>query len=313
MRDLAECDLTIIIVSWNTRELLAHCLGAVYATVRGCTFRVVVVDNGSADGSAQMVCQCFPQAHLVENRENAGFARANNQAIELSQGRFVLLLNSDTIPQPGALDRMVKFMEDQPGAGIVGANILNPDNTPQLCFGKFPSVLSESMTAWGFNSRWPLSRWQSPPLGFSGEHIETDWVLGAALLIRHEVLIQAGGLDEDYFMYSEEVDLAYRVKKVGWHVFVLGTAPVVHLGGQSSQQIPAPMKAELFRSKVRYFLKHHGQTSAGVVNAMFGASILGKRWVYRLLGKMHLSNMWSETWAYYSGAKQLAKSGSNSQ
>jgi hypothetical protein len=195
---------------------------------------------------------------------------------------------------------MIRFMDEPPEAGILGAYILNADGTPQWSFGKFPTILSETITAWGLNSRWPLARWFGPQLGFSDDYIETDWVLGAALMIRREALEQAGALDEGFFMYSEEIDLAYRVKKAGWKNYVLRSAPVIHLGQQSTRQVPASMKAELFRSKARYFLKHRGWAAAQLMKTIFGASILSKRWGYRLLGKTEPGNLWAQTWEHYS-------------
>jgi GT2 family glycosyltransferase len=299
MLDQDHVDISIIIVNWNTRDLLSQCLESVYATVRDLTFEVVVVDNASSDGSAEMIRERFPQARLIENDVNSGFARANNQGIAQSHGQFLLLLNSDTILQAEAVAKMVAFMKAYPMAGIVGAYIRNPDGTPQRCFGAFPTVVSESICAWGLDSRLPFARWfVARPIEPNG-HLETDWVLGAALMIRRKTLEQIGVLDENYFMYSEEIDLCYRVKKAGWRNFILGTAHIIHLGGQSTRQMSATMKAQLFLSKLRYFRKHRGRAAAAFLNVMFGASILSKRWVYYLYGKTEMSNLWVETWTHF--------------
>ena len=296
--------LSIIIVNWNTRDLLRQCLASVGAYPPRCDFELLVVDNGSTDGSARMVREQFPHARLIENATNVGFARANNQAIGESAGAHVLLLNSDTIVQPDALSQLVAFMDAHPRAGIVGAALQNADGSPQWCFGRFPTMLSETMFAWGLNARWPFARWFGQPSLTADVAQPADWVLGAALLIRRATLQQVGLLDEDYFMYSEEIDWAYRVKKCGWQNFVVRAAPIIHLGQQSSQRVAAPMKAELFLSKIKYFRKHHGPGAAALLQMMFAASIWCKRWVYRALGRSAVSAVWAETWAYFVGHKQ---------
>jgi GT2 family glycosyltransferase len=300
-------DLSIIIVSWNTRDLLAQCLESVFKevsdtstlTTAHCppTTEVFVVDNASADGSAQMVRERFPQVHLIENHENVGFARANNQAIRVSTGRYVLLLNSDTIVQPNALAQMVAFMDAHPEAGIVGANVLNQDRTPQKCFGYFPTLLSEAICSWGLDSRLPFL--ESPRWDSTVGWLETDWVIGAAMMTRHNVLQRVGHLDEEYFMYSEEIDFAWRVKRAGWRNYVLRAAPIIHLSHQSTDRVPAQMKAELFRSKMKYFEKHHGAVSAALLRLIFASSILAKRWYYYFVGKRAQSELWARTWCYF--------------
>ncbi|MBI5302402.1 MAG: glycosyltransferase family 2 protein [Chloroflexi bacterium] len=290
-------DLSIIIVSWNTRALLADCLASVEATAGDLALDVWVVDNASHDGSVAMLRAHFPQVNFVENRANIGFAAANNQAIPLTTSPFVLLLNSDTVVQPGALAEIVAFMRATPRAGIVGANIVNADGSPQRCFGKFPTLLSESIYAWGLDARFPVDRHAA----LNGRAVATDWVLGAALTARRDALDQAGALDPAYFMYSEEVDLCYRVKRAGWDNYALPTARVVHLGGESTKQVAAPMKAELFRSKVRYFRKHHGALAARALDLIFSASILSRRIVARARGRAEASTLWADAWTHYSG------------
>ena len=286
---------SILIVSWNTRDLLAQCLASVYAHPPDCPYDVWVVDNASADGSAAMVRQRFPDVHLIQNTENAGFARANNQAIRSSNGELVLLLNSDTIVQQGALGRMVSFAA-QAGAAIVGADVRNADGTLQWSYGQFPTVFSETLYALGLNSRGPFAGRLSMPAAPSGQGTETDWVLGAALLVRRSVLDRVGLLDEDFFMFSEEVDLARRVKTAGGKVYALGGARIIHLGQQSTRQVSGAMKAELFRSKVRYFRKHHGRAPAAFLSAVFGASVLGRVAAHRLRADKSSEQTWLDAW-----------------
>lgn len=318
-------DLSIIVVNWNTRDLLAQCLSSVFSSQstsgeqdqtatgdnvglqagdRPRSTEVFVVDNASSDGSAEMVRKRFPQVRLIENRENMGFARANNQAIRESSGRFVLLLNSDTIVQPGALSWMVAFMETHGEAGIVGGNILNADGTRQYCFARFPTLLSEIALALGLDTHFPFSTWFGPRLDIDDESISADWVGGAALMVRRQALDRAGLLDESYFMYSEEVDLAYRIRCAGWKTCVLRDARIIHLGQQSSRRAPAAMKVQLFRSKVLYFTKHHGSGEAAVLDFVFAVSIIVKCFLYRLQRRDDLAGLWLETWKHFVEGKQ---------
>lgn len=292
-------DLSIIIVNWNTRELLAQCLTSIYQHPPACEFDVWVVDNASADGSVQMLRERFPAVHVIANNQNVGFAAANNQGIESSRGEYVLLLNSDTIVQPEALSLMFAFSRAHPEAGIVGAALLNPDGSPQRCFGRLPNLLTESVGAWGLDRQWPLSQLYDCKLDDTIEYRQTGWIMGAAMLIRRQVLRPVGLIDESYFMYSEEIDLCYRIARAGWKNYVLPAARIIHLGGQSTRQTLALMKAELFRSKTKYFRKHHGAMAATLVHLNFTASMIGKQYLYAMFGQPQQSKLWSETLRHY--------------
>jgi GT2 family glycosyltransferase len=253
-----QTDLAIIIVSWNTEALLRDCLRSVYDQLPPNT-GVIVVDNASRDGSVDMVRQEFPQALLICNPENVGFARANNQGIATSAAQYILLLNSDTVVKAGALQRLVDFMDAHPQVGAAGPMILNPDGSLQTSCYPFPSVKRElwrlfhldTFRAYGV---YAMDRWRSAER-------EVDHILGACLILRAEALAQTGLLDEDYFMYSEELDLCYRIKLKRWKLVWVPEAQVIHYGGQSTKQTAQKMFIELYRSKVLYFRKHHpGQT-----------------------------------------------------
>ncbi len=288
-------DLSIVIVSWNTCTLLAQCLASLEATAGDWVYDIWVVDNASGDGSVAMVRERFPRVHVLENQTNVGFAAANNQAIPQTAGSLILLLNSDTVVQPHALEEIVRFMRATPRAGIVGANVVNVDGSPQRCFGRFPTLLSETIYAWGLDAYLPIE----PSIGRQNHAIPTDWVLGAALTVRRAALDQVGLLDAGYFMYSEEVDLCYRVKRAGWENFVLPSARVIHLGGESTKQTEAAMKAHLFHSKVQYLGKYHGALAARLMQGMFGASILARRLMYHSLGHQRANRLWAEVWVRY--------------
>lgn len=291
--------LAIVIVNWNTRDVLAQCLASVFAEAPARGVAVWVVDNASADGSQAMVRGRFPLVHLIENAANCGFARANNQGIEASSGEYVLLLNSDTIVQAQALERMAAFLDEHARVGLVGPAVCNPDGSAQWSFGAFPTLLTEVAMLCGLDRRSPLARRLQPRLGAGEAARPVDWVLGAAMMLRRAALQQAGLLDGRFFMYSEEVDLAYRIKARGWQVYVVGEALITHFGQQSSRRAPAQMKAQLFLSKELYLRKHGRRGAGALLSAAFAAAMAGKYWAYRLLRKRSESNFWQETWQHY--------------
>jgi len=257
--------LSIIIVNWNTRDLLAACLESVHRdveTLAGWNVETFVVDNASSDGSPQMVRERFPWVRLIENGENLGFAAANNQALRQARGRYALLLNSDTEVQPGALAALVEFMAAHPQAGAVGAWLLNADGSlqpschPMLTPGRefWRLIFLDRLWPW---ATYPLGRWDLA----APQKVEV--IKGACLLLRREALAQVGLLDEAYFMYTEEVDLCYRLAEAGWELWWLPAAQVIHREAQSTRQAAAEMYVQLYRSKVHFYRKFGGERRAG--------------------------------------------------
>jgi GT2 family glycosyltransferase len=253
--------LSIVIVSWNTAQLLEDCLASVMANHPTPSFELWVVDNASTDQSPQMVREKFPQVRLIENRVNVGFAGANNQAIRQCSGKYILLLNPDTLVRSGALQALVDFLEKTPEAGAAGARILNPDGSLQIASHPRPTLSRELWRLFHMDkflpyAEYPTTRWETDRAQV------VDMLIGACLLLRTDVLDQIGLLDEDFFMYSEEVDLCYRVQRAGWHLFWVPQANVVHFGGQSTQQVPTEMFLNLYQGKINYFRKHDGWLAA---------------------------------------------------
>jgi GT2 family glycosyltransferase len=279
-------DLSIIVVSWNTRELLRACLDSVLANPPACSYDVWVVDNDSSDGSAEMVQTAYPQVHLIVNAENVGFAGANNQAIRASNGRYLLLLNPDTDVQPDGLTSLVAFLEQHPEAGGAGSLLLNPDRSLQLSCHPLPSLSRElwrllhgdRLLAYAV---YPMDAWD----------VETprpvDIVQGASLMLRRDILDRVGLLDDSYFMYSEEVDLCYRIKKAGWQLYWVPQSKVIHYGGQSTKQVAADMFIELYRGKLAYFRKNYGRAAAQIYKLILTVTALPRVTAAPLLG--HLS------------------------
>lgn len=264
-------DVSVIIVSWNVRELLERCLTAVYATSGALSIEVIVVDNCSADASVAMVRERFPEATVIANAENVGFGRANNQAAALAHGRHLLLLNPDAFVHPGTLERLVAFLDTNPGAGAAGPRLLYEDGTLQRSVTSFPSVGTELWTTLGLDRAFPrhpvfgrykLTYWAMDDLR------AVDALMGACLLIRREVVERVGLFDEQFFMYSEEVDLCYRIQQAGWRSYFLPEIEATHIWGGSSRRVPTATFLRLFRSRVQFFRKHYGHAATARYKAV---------------------------------------------
>jgi len=256
--------VSIIIVNWNTREILRDCLRTVYEQTKDVAFEVIVVDNASADGSVDMIRTAFPQAILLANSINRGFAVANNQGIEMAKGRYVLLLNSDTLVLDGAIDKMVSFAEAHPEAAATACRVLNPDRTWQPTCFLFPSALNLLLSALYLNKLFPRSRFcgRERMTWWDGQETRAvDVVAGCFILVRRAALEQVGGLDESYFMYGEETDWCYRFQKAGWKIVFTPAAQIVHLGGVSSARLKGPMCLQLRASILLFLRKHRGLAS----------------------------------------------------
>jgi GT2 family glycosyltransferase len=265
-------DLTIVIVSWNVRDLLRRCLQSIFSqAVRrphaGAwelgprTIEVIVIDNASIDGSPEMVRAEFPGIRLIANKENRGFTAANNQGLTLSQGRYLLLLNPDTEVRGDALEKMIGTMDEHPEVGGLGPRLLYPDGNLQPSRRRFPTfgtalVESTVVQEWWADNR-ILRRYYMADVPEDALQ-PVDWVAGACLLVRREAYQQVGGLDEGFFMYSEELDWCRRLKDAGWEMVFQPAATIVHHEGQSSQQVVPARHIHFQTSKVRYFRKHHG-------------------------------------------------------
>jgi GT2 family glycosyltransferase len=276
-------DLSVIVVSWNTKDLLRQCLQSVYDTAGDLAFEVLVVDNGSTDGSPGMVKRHFPRVRLLENGCNAGFAGANNQGMALGRGRYLLLLNSDAALADGGVQKVVRFMDERPDVGVSGVKLLNLDGTFQASYADFPTLTSEFLVATGLGSRWVSLYYPSPrPQPGEGAR-EVDWIAGAFMLLRREVFEQVGGMDEAYWMYSEETDWCYRIRQAGWKIYYLPEVAVVHVGGASTRQRRLGMMAQLNRSKVRFFAKNYGPVHAAQLRVLLWLIALGREVVSRLM------------------------------
>ncbi len=263
-------DLSIIIVNWNTRDLLVNCLNSIQENLGAAPAlqaETFVVDNASSDGSAERIRSSFPWVHLIENQDNVGFARANNQAAALAQGKYILLLNPDTVLQPSAIKTMLAYLDTHRDVGAVGPRVLNPNGSVQVSVHPFPNLIRETWRLMHLDNILPLSEY---PLSIlrSDSSLQVDVLMGVCTLLRADVLDQVGFFDEQFFVYSEEVDLCLRIHQNGWRVYWLPKAVITHYSGQSTNQVPDKMFVELFRNKVKYFRKHFGNTQASLYKTL---------------------------------------------
>lgn len=252
--------VSIVVVSWNTRELLRRCLASLREEIAGIDAEVFVVDNASADGSADMVEEQYPEFRLIRNAENLGFAKANNQAFRLAKGRTVLLLNPDTEIHPGAITTLLEFLETHRKAAIVAPQLLNTDGSIQQSCRAFPTFLGMLYELLGLSKLFPnvqLFR-EYKMLDFDHDtEREVDQPEGACLLVRREIFEEIGMLDEAYFMLFEEVDWCYRIKKAGWQIWFTPSAKVTHHYGQSIKQVKVRMIVSSHKGLYRFWRKHY--------------------------------------------------------
>lgn len=269
--------LSVCVVNYNTKYLLGQCLSSLLEHSEGLDVEIVVVDNHSWDESVNMIKRDFPEVKLIANKRNTGYAHAVNQAIKLSRGDFILVLNSDTVVLPATLLQTLQFMDHQKDAGIVGCRVLNPDKTLQKSCRSFPSILNYIYENFYFDRLFSQSRWFGRPFMsyFKYDEIrEVDVVLGAFMMTRRELVDQIGGMDEQFFMYSEETDYCYRAKQNGWKVYFYPDAEIIHFGGQSTQDASVRMFIELHKSHLRYASKYQGKGYMFVVKIILMCGIV---------------------------------------
>jgi GT2 family glycosyltransferase len=226
--------LSIIIVNWNNKDILQDCLNSIYHTHNVSKYEIIVVDNNSEDGSVELIKNEFPNVVLLENSENLGFTRANNQAIKIARGNYILLLNNDTvITNTYCFDRMIELMEKNAQVGILGCKLLYPDGTLQSCGESFPSVWGIFKSQILFAKTW---RRFGKNKQRDNHFKEIDFVCGACLMTRKEILDQVGLFKEEYFMYGEDVEFCYRVHKAGYDIGVLTNESIIHLHSKSTEK-----------------------------------------------------------------------------
>jgi GT2 family glycosyltransferase len=260
-------DLSVVIVNWNVCDLLQRCVESVLSSQRSITTEIIVVDNASTDGSVGMLRAEFPQTILIRNPENRGFPAANNQGIAAAQGRYVLLLNPDTEVLADALDTLVQYMDAHPDVGLVGPQLLYPDGQVQSSRRRYPTLATLFFESTWLESLAPRSLLRRYYVLDQPDDavLDVDWVTGAAMLARREVIQQVGGMDERFFMYSEELDWCRRIKAAGWRVVYHPAVRITHYEGKSSEQAVPARHVNFQRSKIHYARKYHGPRVAAAL------------------------------------------------
>lgn len=268
---VAMIDLSIIIVSWNSRRDLDLCLPSLARGWRQCSAEVLLVDNASGDGSVERAKELCPAIRVIANTANTGFAHANNQGMAAAAGRHVCLLNPDTLVHEGAFDTLVEYLDAHPEAWGCGPSLLNGDGTPQRTGVRFPTIWNMVVETLFLDRVFPKTRvfgghrelyeqWSAPR--------EVDFVQGSCLLVRREAISEVGGLDEGFFMYFEETDWCRRMKGAGGRIVLVPEARVVHFGGGAVGHYDERRLVHYHVSLFRYFAKHHGavlQSAARVI------------------------------------------------
>jgi GT2 family glycosyltransferase len=274
---VASMDISIIIASYNTRDLLAVCLRSIFESQEPGEIEVFVVDNNSADGSADLVRRDFPAVRLLTNEKNLGFAKANNRALELARGRYLLLLNPDTVVAPHILREMRDLMDARADVGVAGVKLIRQDGRmDEACRRGFPTPLGALAKFTGLHRIFPKFRsigsynitYRDP----NGEY-EVDSIVGAFMFLRRAVLDEVGPLDESFFMFGEDLDWCYRIKQRNWKVLYVGSKEVMHVKGASTRQAPKDMNAHFHRAMMIFYKKHLDQHYPFFVNWVIMAGI----------------------------------------
>lgn len=258
--------LSVIIVNWNVRDLLRDCLRSIERVRDDPELEVIVVDSASADGSVGMVQTEFPWVRLIPCDENVGFPRGNNIGLAEARGHYLLLLNPDTIVQDDALMILRDYLTAHPDVGALGPMLLNPDGSVQSSRRRFPTPATGFFESTWLEGAAPgvLHRYYALDLP-DDTTADVDWLTGACIMVPRAVYEQIGGLDEGYYMYSEELDWCRRIKTAGWRVVYHPVARIVHHVGKSSEQAVTARHINFQRAKLRYYRKYHGRAVAGAL------------------------------------------------
>jgi len=297
---MLEPDLSVIIVSYNVRELLKACIRSVYDGCGNLNTEIIVVDNASIDRSAEMVRTFYPKVKLVSTADNRGFAAANNQGYKISTGGYILLLNPDTIVKPGAIKTVLEFMKTTPKAGLAGCRMIDGDGGLQMSIRRMPSISDNILQALFLDKLFfPENKKE---IYYHSKPFKIGFPDGACMMVRRSALMDMPLLNEEYFMYAEEKDLAWRLNKNGYHCYFVPGAEIVHYGGKSTDQTALPMFLELQKSQIRYYKTHNTPAKAFVLCTSWWL-VLFTRFLsstpFVLLGRTHKAKLFYNALLHY--------------
>lgn len=286
-----EMDLSIIIVNYNTKELTLQCISSIYeSNTKKNSFEIFVVDNNSSDGSVEAIKQQFKKVILIENKDNVGFSKANNQAIRQAKGEYILLLNSDTIVQENTLSIMLQYMQQNNDVGAAGCEVLLQDGKLDIaCHRGFPTPSASFYYMLGLAKKYPnnpkFNQYHKSYLNMREIH-EIDCLVGAFMIVRAETIQQVGMLDESFFMYGEDIDWCYRIKEAGWKIVYNPTVSIIHYKGASSRKKPVKIVYEFHRAMFIFHKKHYAQKYSAFTNGIVYTGITAKLGLELLKNKM---------------------------
>jgi hypothetical protein len=272
-------DVSVIIVNWNTRDILRDCLQSVYEQTLDIRFEVIVVDNASNDKSVEMVRREFPRVVLIENSENRGFAAANNQAMQIAKGRYALLLNSDTVVLEGAIQKTIIYADQNPKTGVIGCRAIWPDGRRQNNCFRFPTLFLVAIgSILFFRMAKPFCVSLFHPERYLDRDFEqeqdVDVVAGCFFLVRRDVIDQVGMFDEDFFMYGEEAEWCHRITKKNWRIRYFPSVQIIHMHGASSQQVEDDTKVNKRKANILFLYKTKGPFHAWLANLIMAVGVL---------------------------------------
>ena len=264
-------DVSFSITNYNTKDLLGSCIDSVIKGVKGHSYEIIVVDDSSSDGSAAMIREKYPQIKVIENEINKGYVRSNNIGIKSSRGRYIMSLNSDTVVLAGSIDKIIQFMDKNPDAGAAGPKLLNSDGSIQLQARRgFPTPLNSFFYFSGLSRLFPKNRLMG---GYLLTYLddqaiaEVDSLCGAAMIVKRDIIDKVGLMDESYFMYGDDIDWCYRIKKAGWKVYYFPEAEIIHYGGRGGSRRQSYRNIfEFHRAMAVFYRKHYAKKHLFLVN-----------------------------------------------
>lgn len=290
-------DLSVIIVNWNTKKLIEDCLTSIFKFTKNLDFEVIVVDNNSNDGSQKMVQNKFPKIKLIQNKNNLGFAKANNLGIKSANGEYLLLLNSDTYLIENSFQKMVEEASKQKNLGVLAPQLLNQDRSIQQSVGFFPD-LPQVFFWMTFIDDLPFGLFLKPYHvdhdSFYQKNQQVDWVTGAALLIPKNVTQKTGELDEKIFMYGEDVELCFRVKRAGFRIIFTPATKIVHIGRGSSGRVSTRAFVGEFEGLKYFYRKHKSNFSLQILRILLKIGSLARILIFGALGRKETARAYVE-------------------
>ncbi len=252
--------LSVILVNWKTRDLTRDALVSVYKETRELVFEIIVVDNNSGDGSVEMIKKEFPQVVLIENKDNLGFGKANNQGLKIARGEYLMFLNTDTVVLDGALNKLVNYLDQHADVVMVGPRLLNKDLTFQhACRRMLPNPVNSFFHLFGLTKIFKDSKFINEYKQYATDPEvtgPTQALSGAAMMFRRQVYAEIGGFDEIFFMYGEDLDFCKRALDKGWKIVYVSDAKIIHFGGQSSGKRKVKSLLNFYEAMWLYYKKH---------------------------------------------------------